>query len=287
LEFQTATQRRFARTGRFLLGFAAILLVLGTFSFAALYRSGMLDQWFGEPTGPTEATTQEEKSGVWRHTGTATFLLAVTDNDRQDLRLLLLLRADLAERSLRVTALDPGAQAEAGNERGTLRQHLSRGGLKQLTAAAAAAAGIPVDRYVGSREDDFVKAVNLIGSVTVELDKAVRYRSPAFSITLAEGRQRLQGDMLLRYFRYLDTQGAAGRRRQGELFCRMLDSYLMPANADKAEERFDALINLVQTNISVLDFDGNLAALQDLMRSGDRPAAQYAEILSSSEQFDF
>ncbi|MCL2106351.1 MAG: LCP family protein [Oscillospiraceae bacterium] len=269
LEFQTREHKKFESFKRWLLGFLAIVLLLVVVSVIMLQRDGLfIDQIIGGYFSTTEPST-EEPEGVWKYSGSAAFLLSETDDNGKSLRFLALLRADIARQHIDIFALSP--QAKAPMDGGiTLEQALRNGGQKQLKAAVEALTESRVDRYISSRDMGFVKAMNTVGSVTVQVEKRIQYRSSEFSITLAEGQQRLQGDLTLRYFRYLGTLGEEGLRKQSELLRSILESCLIPKNAENPEtmqKRFDTLINLMETDISVLDFAGNLELLRAVMSS--------------------
>ena len=269
LEFQPRQRRQRDQVLRFLGGFCAIVLLLGIVSAIALQRDGLVDQFLGA-LHPTEAST-EPPEGTWTHTGSALFLLSETDEAQRDLRFCALVRADITNRQLHVFPLSPQAMAPyEGGER-SLEQALRDGGPKELAAAAEALTEGTVDRWISSGDSGFVRAVNLMGSVTVQVDERIRYRGAAFTLTLAQGTQRLQGDMLLRYFRYLGTLEEGGALAQGELLARVLETYLtVPADYNLLDTRFSSLMNTLQTDISVSDFYTHMEMLLDILANGDQ-----------------
>jgi hypothetical protein len=267
LEFQPQHKKRMEFAGRFLLGFGAILLLLGVVSYIALQRDGLIDRILGQFLDPEE-TTQEVKSETWGYRGTAVFLVSATDNKGKELRFAALLRVDLAKREMRFTMLPTREEfrPDAESAEITLEQALEAGGLKQLVSAAQALSGQTIDRYVNSRDLNFIKAVNAMGSVTVQIPERVAYRSEAFNITISEGQQRLSGDLMLRYFRYLDALGTAGLDQQGALLRRTLESYVQARNESLLEQRFETLVNLLETDCSARDFYDCLPLLQAILR---------------------
>ena len=266
LEFQPEEKRRTDFLLRFLLGFAAIFLLLLVLSVYFAQRDGLLDQIIGTYFRPTQPETEPDEN-AWNYRGKAVFLLCGTDAARQELRFAALVHADAAKKELRVQPLTPGEKVALEGQETTLEQALREGGVKRLVAAAGALAGTAVDRYISGDDDGFAKAVNIMGSVAVKLEEGIRYRSPDFGITLAEGTQRLQGDMLLRYFRYLGTLDE-GAQAQGELLRTLLESYLTPQNAETLEQRFGSLVSLLDTDISITDFYAQRELLQALLTGG-------------------
>jgi len=269
LEFQPKERRRRDQALRFLGGFCAIVLLLGIISIVAVQRDGLLDD-FLEALRPTEAPT-EPPPDAWLHTGSALFLLCETDDRQQDLRFCALVRADVTRRQLHVFPLSPQAMAPHEETEISLEQALREGGPKALKAAAEALTEGEIDRYICSDDSGFVTAVNALGSVTVQVDERIRYRGAQFTLTLAEGTQRLQGDMLLRYFRYLGTLKEDAALRQGELLARVLETYIAKAlDAQQMETHFNTLMNILQTDVTVNDFYTRREMLLDILANGDK-----------------
>ena len=266
LVFQPGEKRRVDFLLRFLLGFGAIFLLLLVTSIFFAQRDGLLDQIISTYFRPTQPQIEPDPD-AWNYSGKVVFLLCETDAARQELRFAALVHADAAKKELLVQPLPPGAKLTLEGRETTLERALREGGVKRLEAAAEALTGAAVDRYISGDDDGFVRAVNIMGSVAVKLEEGIRYRSPAFGITLAQGTQRLQGDMLLRYFRYLGTLDE-GDRAQGELLRILLESYLTPQNAEALEQRFGSLVSLLDTDISITDFYARRELLQALLTGG-------------------
>ena len=269
LEFQPRQRRRRDQAMRFLGGFGVLVLLLGIISLVAVRRDGLLDDFIGA-LRPTEATT-ELPENAWTYSGSGLFLLCEMDNSRQALRFCALVRADVARRQVHVFPLSPGAMAPHEEGERTLEQALREGGPKALKAAVEALIEEEIDRYIASDDNGFVTAVNLMGSVTVQVPQSIRYRGAQFTLTLAEGSQRLQGDMLLRYFRYLGTFEEGATLAQGELLARVLETYLARAiDVEQMEARFNSLMNILQTDVTVNDFYTRRELLLAILANGDK-----------------
>ena len=268
LEFRPRERRRRDQMLRFLGGFGVIVLLLGIVSVVAARRDGLLDD-FLDALRPTQAAT-EPPEGAWTYTGSGLFLLCETDNAKQSLRFCALVRVDITQQKVHVFPLSPQAMTPYDDEERSLEQALRDGGPRALKAAAEALTESAVDRFIAGDDNSFVTAVNLMGSVTVQVPQSIRYRGAEFTLTLAEGSQRLQGDMLLRYFRYLGTLEEGGALAQGELLARVLETYLTRAiDAEQLESRFNSLMNILQTDISVNDFYTRRDLLLAIPENGD------------------
>ena len=260
LEFQPVQRRRRDHLVRFLLGFGAVLLLLVVASAIALQRDGLIDTIFDRP-----ATTQPESDDdpVWAHEGSAAFLLCAHDSARQNLHFVILVQVELETREIFITPLNPREPS--------LEQALRQGGLRGLQNAAETLTETHIDRFIAAADNAFMRAINDMGSIIVQVEERINFRSPAFSLTLAQGTQRLQGDMLLRYFRYLGLDKST-LTQQGELLKTVLETYLVPRHAETPailEMRFHALGNVLHTDISVADFFANRDMLMDLLAESE------------------
>lgn len=269
LEFKPREKKRMEKAGHFLLGFLAIFLLLGVVSFIVMQRDGLLDEILGGREDPS-STAPEEESRAWPYEGSALFLLSEADNNGGELRFAMLVRVDAARRAVAVFPLSP--QAKSPLDGGvTLEEALRQGGIKGLKAAVEALAETPVDKYINSRDAGFTQAIDTMGAVPVQVPARVDYKSAEFTLTLSAGNNNLPGDRLLRYMRYLGRQ-KEGTKAQGELLCRVLEAYFVPKNAadpEKMRQRFEKLVNLVETDINSIDFDAQAELLMALLQSGD------------------
>lgn len=267
LTFQPKERRRRDQMLKLLGGFCAILLLLVIVSTVALQKDGLVDQIISA-LNPAETTT-EPPANTWQYSGSARLLLCGTDAGQQNLRFCAIVQVDAAARKVYIFPLSPKALAPHDAGERSLEQALRDGGPKELETAAEALTQSTIDRYLCSKDEDFISAINIMGSVTVQVEERIRYRGSDFTLTLAEGTQRLQGDMLLRYFRWLGKQ-ENGALAQGELLRRVLETYLtVPMETAKMETRFNQLMNLLQTDLSATDFYTRQNLLQAMLVQGN------------------
>ena len=271
LEFQPQEKRRARFLLRFLLGFALIFAVLLGTSIYVLQRDELMDQIIASWLHPTEPETEPDET-LWSYSGRAVFMLCETDAYKQSLRFIALLEADAAERRLTIHPLRPNEKMTFEGKETTPERVLREGGLKQLKAAAEALAEVKIDRYISGDDEGFMKAVNAMGAVTVQVEKRIQYASPAFGITLAQGSQRVMGDMLLRYMRYLGTLGKAAPATQAALLQTILETYLTPMGAqapEALEQRFYTMVDLLETDVSIRDFFAQRELMGALLKGGE------------------
>jgi len=263
IEFQPGQRQRKDQITRFVLGFGAILLLLVVASVFVWQREGLLDNWFSN----TEVTQPDanEDPDAWTHTGDTAFLICGHDNARQNLHFVLVLEVDVAQRQFLITPLDPQALAYYRGREITLEEAFVQGGVRGLQNAAEALTTMQIDRYIAASESEFIRYINTMGRVSVQLEQGIDFAGD-FRLRMVQGDNPLQGDMLMRYFRYLGIHGNFAQ--QGVLFAQVLATYLVPRNATTPavlEARFRSLGDILNTDITVADFFAQRDMLMDLM----------------------
>jgi len=241
IDFNPEQRRHRDFLTRFALGFGVLLLVLAVLSAVSLQRGGFLENLLNREL----TTIVVEDPDAWTYTGETTLLIAVHDNHAQHLRFVFLLHVNIAQRSIHVQPIEAGE--------GLLDAALRTGGVRGLQQAVDTLTGTPATRYIAARDSDFIRWINAMRVVPVQVDERIDHRGE-FTLTLAEGSQRLQGDMLLRYLRYLGTHSPAA---QAELFAHVLRTYMVPRHAQShvvLEARFSTLTSILTTDISHPDF---------------------------------
>jgi len=241
IEFNPDQRRKRDVFTRFALGFGVVLFALAVLSAVVLQRSDFFDDLFNRELTTIEAHDPD----AWAHTGETTLLIAVHDNAAQHLRFVFLLQADITQRRFVVEPVTAGE--------GLLDAALRTGGVRGLQQAVDILTDTPSARYIAGRDADFIRFINAMGVVPVQVPQHIDHRGD-FTLTLAEGSQRLQGDMLLRYLRYLGTHSP---QAQAELFAHILRTHMVPRHAQShavLETRFGHLTGNLTTDISHPDF---------------------------------
>jgi len=262
LKFTTEKNVKAKRVKFFVISFVCFVLLFGSVSFLMLLRSlnydlsnivGKKDLSTSEETEPTTSITDNL-------TGTKTFFVACTGN-AEDLTFAAFIRADLDSRKLSVTALDTDDTVNANGFEGNLKQHYQRAGIRQLTNAAESLSGLTADRYVCFTETNFRKILRTIGDITVNVHKDISLSRSDIILELKAGEQKLSPDTLLKYMKYGDN-GDELFKVQERTLSSIVKSLLVPKNAAKSDTLYSSTINLMESNISVMDFNNNKAVFE-------------------------
>jgi LCP family protein required for cell wall assembly len=99
-------------------------------------------------------------------------------------------------------------------------------GLDGLRRAMEALLGVPIDAYLKVDMDNFVRLVNTVGGVDVEVQ--TRIYDPKFHLDLQPGRVHLDGSMALYYSRSRQDGDYARAARQQQVLLALVRKYVDP-----------------------------------------------------------
>ncbi|MBE0466197.1 MAG: LCP family protein [Candidatus Desulforudis sp.] len=133
------------------------------------------------------------------------------------------------------------------------------GGPDAVREAVSELLGVPVDYYVMTNFEGFRDIVDVLGGVTIDVERRMYYRDPLASpplvIDLQPGEQRLDGDKALQYVRYRGyDKGDITRTQAQQKFLTALASEMMKArNVLKLPRLIPKINDCVDTNLGLTD----------------------------------
>lgn len=119
--------------------------------------------------------------------------------------------------------------------------------------------GLQIDDYVIVDFQGFVKLVDAIGGVDIDVEKRMQYQDPydgetGLVINLQPGRQHMDGMTAIQYVRYRDEEGDIGRIMRQQKFMKAVFAKLRTMNLlTTAPEIAKILFNTVETDLSIGD----------------------------------
>lgn len=265
LRFDTRKNVRSLRVKRFVAAFSCFFVLLGGISFLLLLRYYNFDlSAIGNPAEETtvEETTVKPEPQV---SGSYRYLLLCTADASNELRFAAVLNADMEALELSVTPLDASQKLSYGGCTGNLSAQLDFGGEKQLASALEAANGIKIDKYIRSTDSSFKSLINAFGGFETTVEEAIDVRSDKLTAIIGAGRQTMTGDTLLKYLRYYENEP----KTQAEIIADIIEQEITPANFKKADSHYTRVINLVKSDISVVDFATVKTGIDALLYSGE------------------
>ena len=142
------------------------------------------------------------------------------------------------------------------------------GGHKMTVQTVEEFLGIRINNYVVIDFKGFVRIVDAIGGIDIDVEKNMYYTDPydddGLVIDLSKGKQHLDGKKAIEYVRYRDEEGDIGRiRRQQKFIAAIYDKITSAQILLKVPGLVKEITNMVQTDMSLSD----IATLAKAMHS--------------------
>ncbi len=129
--------------------------------------------------------------------------------------------------------------------------------------------GIDIDHYVLINTHSFVKIIDAIGGVDIDVEKRMFYEDPwdddgGLVIDLYPGEQHMDGKTAVTYVRYRDSEGDIGRvKRQQAFMAACMNKVTSPEIVPRIPKIVREIIDAVETDMSLrqlLELAGSLKA---------------------------
>lgn len=270
LKFMTEEEKKSRKKNIILVCFITFIIFLGTASVLIFLKAYDYDLSKVFEKEPEQAHGGEVTTKPVKMEGGATILLTGVSTNKDKLYFTALIKTDFDKMQIFVCCLPPYAIARVGDVSATLEENFKIGGAKQLAQAANQYTNVKIDRYVVVDEKNFKKATRCLGNYSLTLDEKITYNDGSFSLNLVKGKQTLTGDKLMDYILYQEKQGGNYLDSQALIICDMIDQMVCERNIEEGEDMFNQLINIVESNISVVDYTKSSPYLQSYVLSGKR-----------------
>lgn len=275
-KFKTEKESKKGSLIRFICAFLAFAIVFGSISAVVILKHNEIslkDIFSSESTTTTgDPKTSGKQTTIDRKiSGSANILVYCTDRDMTEIYFLIIVRADMDNKTFKVYPLNPDNSVDGK----TYIQLLSTGGSKSLVSAVGQNEGVEIDRYITSNAETFALAINYMGGLEYVVENRIEYRNDAYTLILTQGNQTIKGETLLKYFRYCKTLGSDGLKTQGNLVCAMLDGYITAKNVDNGITIYQKILSKINSasDISYIEAAQAMQTLQILCASDDRQSA--------------
>jgi anionic cell wall polymer biosynthesis LytR-Cps2A-Psr (LCP) family protein len=275
-KFKTSKENKKGNVLRFICAFLAFAIVFGSISAIVIMKHNeiSLKDIFSKET----TTVSDNKSSTNTTTvinrqisGSANILLYCTDTEQKELYFLIIVRADMDNKTFKVYPLNTDVNVDGK----TYIELLAQGGYKSLVAAVEKSEGVTIDRYISSNTNTFALAINYMGGLEYNILSRIEYRNNDYTLILTQGSQTIKGETLLKYFRYCKTLGTDGLKTQGNLICAMIDGYITPENVEKGITIYQKVLSKINSasDVSYIEAAQAISTLKILCNSGERKPA--------------
>ena len=132
--------------------------------------------------------------------------------------------------------------------------------------------GINIDHYVIVDVSSFVKIIDAIGGIDIDVEKRMRYEDPwddngGLYINLYPGLQHMDGKTAVTYVRYRDSEGDIGRiKRQQKFMTACMDKVMSPSFIPRIPAVLREVIDAVDTDMTtrqLLELAGSLKSAKE------------------------
>ncbi len=272
LKFNTQKDERTAKALRFVIAFVCFFVLLGGVSFLLLLKYYDFDLSKIAKTQEEESSTEaSETAAAQAFRGEYNFLLLCTADDGNEVRFAAVLTADMDHSELTVSPIETDKPVAAPDgSRGTLEQMLDEGGVNRLVSALEHTCGITVAKYIRSTDSGFKAVINTVGGVVLTVPENIDVHSEKLTFIINQGEQTMNGDTLLKYLRYHEGDLA----EQAGILAALFRQKLTAAEYESAENIYTKMINTVESDISVLDFEQIKRGVSQLLADGEPVAVR-------------
>ena len=148
------------------------------------------------------------------------------------------------------------------------------GGERLAESTVESFLGIDIDHYIIVNTNSFVRLVDAIGGIDINVEKRMYYEDPwddngGLVIDIYPGLQHMDGEKAVTYVRYRDEEGDIGRvRRQQEFMVACMDKLTSPSIIPKIPTIIGEIMDAVQTDLSFRQILGLAGALKDAQQNG-------------------
>ena len=188
--------------------------------------------------------------------------------------IFVLARFDPAQKRIALVVLPAQTGVWNNGAQEALAQVYRYGGADYVRQALQKTLGLPIDRYVWVGAADFLKIAPLIGTVELELTRAMTLNKSGAELHMGAGRQLLDGSKALALLR-----AAVGRDREAapenlaeQLLAELVNQRIDIALAASVDNIFRQIVNTVRTDITYMDYHERKQAAAWLAQSRTPPA---------------
>lgn len=148
------------------------------------------------------------------------------------------------------------------------------GGSKLSKAAVENLLGIPLDYTVVMNFQGFVRMIDALGGVTIDVEKRMYYSDPyddngGLYIDLRPGVQKLNGKTAMEYVRYRDEEGDIGRvTRQQKFLKALLQEFSKPQLITKLPELIKEFSLAVKTDMPTKEMVKLIPIINEATKAG-------------------
>lgn len=168
----------------------------------------------------------------------------------------LLIRFDPLHGQIPVTALPAGTLVGEAGDMTPLGGLYDYAGANHVKKCIAGGLGVAVDRFIKIDQPGVVRMVDLLGGVPFRLKEPVDLTEGPVQSIVPAGMQELSGSLFGSLICHTGYRGGeAGRAVEvGALVTALINEHMDVVLTEEADSLFEQLVNIAQTDISIVDY---------------------------------
>lgn len=224
-----------------------------------------IDNIIGRTPETTEGSTQAELETVLE--GKATFLVAASSDNGDQLRHAALVSADVADGEIRIYTLDINKKYDEDCLHGSLASAFEKSDASMLSFkdTVSKITGAEISRYIRATDSSFKSLVKTFGGIPYNIRDSVKYSCDGVGYIIESGNQTLTADMSYKYLYYLSKENTDEPEQMSDFLAAVLKVILTQRNFEKADSYYNKLRNILDTDISAYDFSSSKTSLQQFV----------------------
>ncbi len=190
-------------------------------------------------------------------------LFIITDKSGKSAEMITFVKADKENRrfvfssipaTLKVTST--GAQKNPDGTPIHLGSVFKSSGAEFMTKQLSGIIGIEIDYYYVMTKQNFIKTVDALGAIPVDLKYDLIHTGDDYTVNLSKGKQDFDGDKALQYITFADYQnGEIDRLTVQTMLAKLaFNQYLTEENHKTCKEKYAEISKLASTNLTQEEF---------------------------------
>ena len=190
-------------------------------------------------------------------------LFVITDKSGKYAEMITLVKADKENKRFVFSAIpatlkvnSSGAQKNPDGTPINLGSIYKDNGIEEMTERVSGIIGIDVDYYYVMSRQNFVKTVDALGAIPIDLKYDLYHDGDDYKTDLKKGQQDLNGDKALQYITFADyANGELDRLTVQTMLAKLaFNQYLTKSAYKTSKEKYEEISKLATTNLTVEEF---------------------------------
>lgn len=200
-----------------------------------------------------EPSTNPQKSASKNLPDIAKILVLIPESDRSKIYYIGILEINSKTNRITLVPIDKGSLIPSENM--TFEEYYEEKGLVTTASQIASVKNIKIDRYIAVHSGNIGAFCKNTGFLQKDFQKEIDYQGKDFRLQINKGKNKISGNEMLKLLRYYEVSDSSTYMSyQSKVIAEYLTQAFDKENLEKGEDFFNSLVNLTDTNISVVDY---------------------------------